>query len=78
MLTGVCSGIAEFYGWSSEATRILFLIVTLLTGVFPGIILYTILGVIMPSPRSTGLDIEKIRRKNLNGDQIETFNGTRT
>lgn len=63
ILSGVCSGVAEYKGWSPGAVRALFLIMTLLTGLLPGIVLYTILGVTMPPPVSNGLDIEKVQRK---------------
>lgn len=47
-LAGVCTGIAEYFGWEVTLTRILYVVLSIFTGSFPGIILYIILMVIMP------------------------------
>ncbi len=47
-LSGVCSGIAKYLGWPSFLVRILFLIATVSTGIWPGIIAYILLTVFMP------------------------------
>lgn len=47
-LAGVCAGIAEHFGWEVTLTRILYVVLSIFTGSFPGIILYIILMVIMP------------------------------
>lgn len=47
-LAGVCAGIAEYFGWEVTLTRILYVVLSIFTGSFPGIILYIILMVIMP------------------------------
>jgi phage shock protein PspC (stress-responsive transcriptional regulator) len=49
MLTGVCGGIAEFLGWDATIVRILFVLISILSAAFPGIIVYIILWVLMPS-----------------------------
>lgn len=47
MISGVCAGIAEYYGWDATVVRILFVI-----GAFvifgSTILLYIILAIIMP------------------------------
>lgn len=48
LLAGVCAGIAEYFGWEVTLTRILYVVLSMFTGSFPGIILYIILMVIMP------------------------------
>lgn len=53
ILSGVCSGMAEYFGWSPESVRMLFFTLTLFTGILPGLVLYTILGVTMPPPACT-------------------------
>ncbi len=47
-LAGVCAGIAEYFGWEVTLTRILYVVLSMFTGSFPGIILYIILMVIIP------------------------------
>jgi phage shock protein C len=46
VVAGVCGGIAEWLGWSAGATRLLYVVVTLFTGV-PAI-LYLVLWIVMP------------------------------
>ena len=38
MIAGVCGGIAEWLGWSPTWVRILFVIISILSVAFPGII----------------------------------------
>jgi len=46
VIAGVCGGIAEWLGWSAGATRLLYVLITLFTGV-PAI-LYLVLWIVMP------------------------------
>ena len=48
MVAGVCGGLGEFFGISSVWFRIAFLI-ALIPGGVPGLLLYFIMGVIVPS-----------------------------
>ncbi len=50
MIAGVCGGLAEWLGWSPNMVRILYVVVSVLSAAFPGILVYLILWVIMPSP----------------------------
>ena len=53
MLAGVCGGLAEWLGWSPTWVRILFVLISILSVAFPGIIVYIILWVVMPNaPRA--------------------------
>lgn len=47
-LAGVCGGLAEFLGWDPTATRVAFVLVSILSAAFPGIIVYIILWILMP------------------------------
>ncbi len=49
LIAGVCGGIAEWLGWNPTFVRIAFLLISILSAAFPGIIVYIILWVIMPS-----------------------------
>ena len=52
MIAGVCGGIAEWLGWSPTLVRILFVIISIISVAFPGIIAYLVLWVVMPkAPR---------------------------
>ena len=50
MIAGVCGGLAEWLGWSPNMVRVLYVVVSVLSAAFPGILVYLILWVIMPSP----------------------------
>jgi phage shock protein PspC (stress-responsive transcriptional regulator) len=48
MIAGVCGGIAEALGWSPMRVRILYVLVSVLSAAFPGILVYIILWVVIP------------------------------
>jgi phage shock protein C len=48
MIAGVCGGIAEWLGWSPSWVRLLYVVISILSVAFPGIIVYIILWVVMP------------------------------
>jgi phage shock protein PspC (stress-responsive transcriptional regulator) len=48
ILGGVCGGIADWLGWSPTVTRILYVLVSILSAGFPGILVYIILWIVMP------------------------------
>ena len=48
ILGGVCGGIAEWLGWNPTLVRVLFVVVSLLSAAFPGIIVYLVMWVLMP------------------------------
>lgn len=48
MIAGVCGGIAEWLGWKADKVRIIYVIVSILSAAFPGIIVYLLLWLIMP------------------------------
>ncbi len=52
MIAGVCGGIAEWVGWDPTIVRVLYVIVSIFSAAFPGILVYIILWVIMPPPDS--------------------------
>ncbi len=48
LLAGVCAGIAEYFGWEVTLTRILYVVLSMFTGGFVGIVFYIMLMLIMP------------------------------
>ena len=48
MLAGVCGGLAQWLGWSSTLVRVLFVLISILSAAFPGILVYIILWILMP------------------------------
>jgi len=49
LLGGVCGGLAEWLGWDATRVRILYVVVSVLSAAFPGILVYVVLGIVMPS-----------------------------
>ncbi|HBK46339.1 MAG TPA: stress-responsive transcriptional regulator [Xanthomonadaceae bacterium] len=49
MIAGVIGGIAHRFGWSSTLLRILFVIVSIASAAFPGILVYLILWLLIPN-----------------------------
>jgi phage shock protein PspC (stress-responsive transcriptional regulator) len=50
IIAGVCGGLAEWLGWKPDRVRIAYVIVTILSAAFPGIIAYLLLWLVMPDP----------------------------
>jgi phage shock protein PspC (stress-responsive transcriptional regulator) len=48
IIAGVCGGIAEWLGWSPTAVRILYVVLSVLSAAFPGVIVYIVLWIVMP------------------------------
>jgi phage shock protein PspC (stress-responsive transcriptional regulator) len=48
MIAGVLAGLADWLGWDVTALRIAFVVISLLSSVFPGILVYVILWILMP------------------------------
>lgn len=52
MLAGVCAGIAEYLGWDVTVVRVMYIILSLFTVAFPGLLLYILLCIVMPQPET--------------------------
>ena len=48
VIAGVCGGVAEWLGWSPTLVRILFVLVSVLSAAFPGLLVYVVLWIVMP------------------------------
>ena len=46
--SGVCGGIAAWLGWKPDRVRIAYVIASVLSAAFPGIIVYLLLWLVMP------------------------------
>lgn len=52
VIAGVCGGIAEYFGWPAGRTRLAYVILSVISAAFPGILVYVILWIAMPGPDS--------------------------
>ncbi len=48
VLAGVIGGIARRYGWNSTLLRAIYVVVSVLSAAFPGILVYLILWLVLP------------------------------
>jgi phage shock protein PspC (stress-responsive transcriptional regulator) len=48
MIAGVCGGIAQWLGWDATLVRVLYVVVSVLSVAFPGILVYIVLWILMP------------------------------
>jgi len=55
IIAGVCGGFARWLGWNPTTFRILYVVVSVLSAAFPGILVYLVLWVVMPNdaPQTT-------------------------
>ncbi len=53
-ISGVCGGIAEYFGLDSTVVRLGWVVGTVLTGIFPGVIGYLIAAVVIPGQPGQG------------------------
>jgi phage shock protein C len=49
LIAGICGGIAAWLGWSPTVVRVLYVVVSILSAAFPGILVYLVLWLVMPT-----------------------------
>jgi phage shock protein PspC (stress-responsive transcriptional regulator) len=47
-IAGVCGGLAHSLGWDPTLVRILYVVVSVASAAFPGILVYLVLWIVMP------------------------------
>ena len=52
IIAGVCGGIAEWLGWSPFSVRLLYVLISVLSAAFPGILVYIVLWIVVPRSRA--------------------------
>ena len=48
MLAGVCGGFADWLGWDPTLVRIVYVVVSVCSAAFPGILVYLVLWLVIP------------------------------
>jgi phage shock protein C len=48
MLAGVCGGLADWLGWDPSLVRVVYVVVSVCSAAFPGILVYLVLWLVMP------------------------------
>lgn len=49
IIAGVCGGLARWLGWRPTVVRVLYVVISVLSAAFPGILVYLLLWLLMPS-----------------------------
>jgi len=49
MIAGVCGGLANWFGWDPTIVRVAYVLLSVLSAGFPGLLVYIILAIIMPN-----------------------------
>ena len=49
VIAGVCAGLARWLGWDTALVRLLYILLSILSAGFPGILVYVILWIVMPT-----------------------------
>ena len=49
MIAGVCGGIAEWLGWDPTVVRVVYVVGSILSVAFPGILVYVVLWIVVPA-----------------------------
>lgn len=49
---GVCGGLADWLGWSPGVVRLLYVLISILSAAFPGIIVYLVLWLLVPQEQA--------------------------
>ena len=52
VIAGVCGGIAESLGWDPTLVRVLYVVASVVSAAFPGILVSLVLWVVMPQAPS--------------------------
>lgn len=47
-IAGVCGGIAEYFGWDPTLVRVVYVLASIVSVAFPGLMVYLLLWLIMP------------------------------
>ena len=48
MIAGVCGGIAEYVDWPVDRVRLVYVLLSVFSAAFPGILVYILLWIAMP------------------------------
>ncbi|MDX1666279.1 MAG: PspC domain-containing protein [Saprospiraceae bacterium] len=51
MVAGVCAGLANYFGWDVNNVRIFYVLLSIISAAFPGLLVYILLWIFMPASR---------------------------
>lgn len=48
VIAGVCGGIARRFGWSATMVRVIYVVASIFSAAFPGLLVYLVLWLVVP------------------------------
>ena len=73
MIAGVMGGIAERFGWNANLLRLIFVVISVMSAAFPGILVYLILWLIMPK-KQYSIEQDKVQQVQDYQNPVRTVN----
>ncbi|WP_244783104.1 PspC domain-containing protein [Acinetobacter sp. F-1] len=73
MIAGVMGGIAERFGWNANLLRLIFVVISIMSAAFPGILVYLVLWLIMPK-KQYNIEQDKVQQVQGYQNPVRTVN----
>ncbi|MDM1341337.1 PspC domain-containing protein [Acinetobacter pseudolwoffii] len=73
MIAGVMGGIAERFGWNANLLRLIFVVISVMSAAFPGILVYLVLWLIMPK-KQYSIEQDKVQQVQDYQNLVRTVN----
>lgn len=73
MIAGVMGGIAERFGWNANLLRLIFVVISVMSAAFPGILVYLVLWLIMPK-KQYSIEQDKVQQVQDYQSPVRTVN----
>ena len=71
MIAGVMGGIAERFGWNANLLRVIFVLVSVMSAAFPGILVYLVLWLVIPKQHSAPVYPSDRNMRTVNKDPLQ-------
>ena len=70
MIAGVMGGIAERFGWNVTLLRVIFVLISIMSAAFPGILVYLVLWLVIPKKQPEHIEGYRQSVRTVNEEQV--------
>ncbi|MDO7198032.1 PspC domain-containing protein [Acinetobacter pittii] len=70
MIAGVMGGIAERFGWNVTLLRVIFVLISIMSAAFPGILVYLVLWLVIPKKQPEYIEGYRQSVRTVNEEQV--------
>lgn len=70
MIAGVMGGIAERFGWNVTLLRVIFVLISIMSAAFPGILVYLVLWLVIPKKQPELIEGYRQSVRTVNEEQV--------